>query len=51
MLYPMSQKGEAQYNDAVGNFGKVALGVGIGHLGHVLWGPLSILGISLIVIL
>ena len=32
----------------VENFGEVALGVGIGHLGLVLWGPL---GIFLIVIL
>ena len=47
----MSRKGEAQLNDAVGDFGQVTLGVGISHLGLVLWEPLGLLGISLIVIL
>ena len=51
MLHPMSQKGEAQLNDAAGDFGEVTLGVGISHLGLVLWEPLGLLGISLIVIL
>ena len=26
----------------MGDFGEVALGVGIGHLGLVLWGPLGV---------
>ena len=44
MLHHMSQNGEAQHNDAVGDFGKVTLGVGISHLGLVLWGPLGVFG-------
>lgn len=50
-LHPTSRKGEAQLNDAAGDFGEVTLGVGISHLGLVLWEPLGLLGISLIVIL
>ena len=41
-LHPSSPKGEAQYNDSEGDFGKVTLGVGIGYLGLVQWGPLDI---------
>ena len=47
MLHPTSQKGEAQLNDTAGDFGEVTLGVGISHLGLVLWEPLGVLGISL----
>ena len=49
-LHPMSRKGEAQLNDTAGDFGEVTLGVGISHLGLVLWEPLGVLGISLNVI-
>ena len=41
-LHPTSQKGEAQHNDTVGDFGEVTLGVGICYLGLVQWGPLDI---------
>ena len=49
-LHPTSGKGEEQLNDAVGDFGEVSLGVGISHLGLVLWEPLGVLEISLNVI-
>ena len=38
----MSQKGEAQHNDTAGDFGEVALGIGICYLGLVEWGPLDV---------